>query len=85
MRAAMASPTASTLAHYVTYVTPYPPGSVYLTTEQLAGGKQQVFRAKLCAASYSDDEMMGVMVETLRGLGYDVTAWDGREWTTVGR
>lgn len=34
------------------------------------------FRARLAAASFSRREMATVMAETLRALGYDMTAWD---------
>lgn len=39
------------------------------------------FRARLRAASYSRDAMAEVMAETLRALGYDLGAWEMREWT----
>lgn len=43
------------------------------------------FRARLAAASYSRREMATVMVETLRALGYDVSAYDKAEFTDLDR
>lgn len=42
------------------------------------------FRAQLRVASHSRDAMAVVLADTLRALGYDVSAWDGAQWTAVG-
>ena len=48
---------------------------------QLAEQGPRDFRARLRAASFSRKHMADVMANTLRELGYDVSAWGGAEWT----
>lgn len=52
--------------------------------DETHAGHVAQFRAQLRAASHSRDAMAVVMATTLRALGYDVSAWDGKQWTAVG-